>query len=231
MMGRLMQSAAAAFTYFCVATVLTEAILAVVIVSKWQLDRTRVAQMLAIASGVDLFAFRTEAEKERDQPPAEQPSYDQVLEARAAKMRNLELREQALQDELAQLRLAQEKTADEQKRYKQVKESFDAALRAQSEGAAANGTEEVRRIIEAVKPKQAKDLLVQMLDEKKLDEVVVLLAAMPDAKRAKIIGEFKTAEDKQRIGQVLDRIAAGVPAADIADQTRKQLAPPKPGPR
>jgi hypothetical protein len=72
---------------------------------------------------------------------------------------------------------------------------------------------------------------LQMLDEKKLDEVVVLLSAMPDARRAKIVGEFKTAEDKQRIGEVLRRIGDGVPAAGIADETLRQLAPPKPGTR
>jgi hypothetical protein len=231
MMGKLLRVAGVGLTYFCVATVLTEVILAVAIASKWQLDRDRVAQMLAIANGADLLAIREEAGKEREQPPTEQPSYDQVLEARAARMRNLELREQALQDDLLQLRLAQEKTADEQRRYKQLKESFDAALRAQREGATANGTEEVRRILEAIKSKQAKDLLVQMLDEKKLDEVVVLLAAMPDARRAKIVGEFKTADEKQRIGEVLRRIGEGVPAAEIADGTLKQLAPAKPGTR
>jgi hypothetical protein len=231
MIGRLLHSAGAALTYFCVATVLTQIILAVVIVSKWQLDRERVAQMLAIAYGVDLFAMREVAEKEREQPPAEQPSYDQVLEARAAKMRDLELREQTLQDDLAQLRMKQDKTADELKRTQQLKESFDAALRAQREGATATGTEEVRRILETIKPKQAKELLVQMLDDKRLDEVVVLLAAMPDARCAKIVGEFKTAEDRERIGEVLRRIREGVPTAEIADETLKKLAPPKPGPR
>lgn len=228
-MGRLLQAAGAALTYFCVATVLTQIILAVVIASKWHLDRQRVAQMLAIASGVDLLAVREEAGKEPELPLAEQPSYEQVLEARAAKMRNLELREQALQDELTRLRLQQEQVADEQKRYKQLKESFDAALRAQREGAEASGTDEVRRILEAIKPKQAKELLVQMLNDKKLDEVVVLLAAMPDARRAKIVGEFKTPEDAQLVGEVLRRIGQGVPTAEIADETLEQLAPPKPG--
>lgn len=227
-MGRLLQTAGAALSYFCVATVLTEIILAVAIASKWHLDRARVAQMLAIAGGADLLAVRAEAEKEPEQPPAEQPSYEQVLEARAAKMRNIELREQSLQAELTQLRLWQEKVADQQKRYAQLKESFDAALRAQSEGAEANGIDEVRRILEAVKPKQAKELLVQMLNDKKLDEVVVLLTAMPDARRAKIIGEFKTPEEAALVGEVLRRIGQGVPTAEIADDTLKQLSPPKP---
>ena len=199
-----------------------------VIASKWQLDRDRLAQMLAVASGIDL---SRPAKRPRRNPSSRPPSSRPTTRCSKPAPRRCgtwSSAKQALQDDLTQLRLAQEKTADEQRRYKQSKESFDAALRRSAKGPTANGTEEVRRILEAIKPKQAKDLLVQMLDEKKLDEVVVLLSAMPDAKRAKIIGEFKTAEDKQRIGEVLDRIGEGAPTAEIADETIKQLAPPKP---
>ena len=59
--------------------------------------------------------------------------------------------------------LAQRRLGDETKRYKQLKDGFDVALRSLRNGATATGTEEVRRILETVKPKQAKELIVQML--------------------------------------------------------------------
>jgi len=227
-MARLLRSAASLLIYACVATVIAEALLVGYLATKWRLDRDRVVQILAIAYGIDLFAIKDETEKEQERISVEQVSYEQVLETRAVKTRNLELREQAVQDGLTQLRLAQTKVSDEYKRCKQLKESFEVALRTLHEGATATGTDEVRRILETIKPKQAKDLLVQMLDDKKLDQVVVLLAGMTDAKRAKIISEFKTAEDNEKIGEVLRRIREGVPTAEIADETRKQLQRPKP---
>jgi hypothetical protein len=228
-MMRLLRIAASLLIYFCVATVIAQAILAVFISSRVRLDQEKAAQMLAIAYGIDLFAVRDEAlaEQEQERISAEQASYDQILEARALKTRNLELREQALQSGLQQLKIAQRKASEEYKRCAQLKETFDEALKALNEGAAASGADEVRRILETVKPKQAKELIVQMLDDKKIDQVVVLLGAMPDAKRAKIFAEFKTPEETEKIGEILRRIREGVPTAQMADETRKQLQSPK----
>ena len=76
-------------------------------------------------------------------------------------------------------------------------------------GAAATGSEDVRRTLETIKPKQAKELLVLMLEQKEMDDVVVLMAGMPDGKRAKIIAEFKTPAE--------------------VEQTRRGAAPHPPG--
>jgi hypothetical protein len=211
--------------YACVATVIAEAVLALTIVPRLKLNRERTVQMLAIAYGMDLFAMREEvaAAQEKERISAEQASFDQILEARALKTRDIEFREQALQNGLEQLRVAQRKAADEYKRCAQLKDSFDAALKALDEGAEASGADAVRRILETIKPKQAKELIVQMLADKKLDQVVATLGAMSDAKRAKIIGEFKTPEETVKIGEVLRRIREGTPTAQMAEETRTQL--------
>ena len=65
---------------------------------------------------------------------------------------------------------------------------------------------------------------MQMLDQKEIDEVVaILLAGMTENKRAKIIAEFKTPTEMEQIGEVLRRIRQGTPAANIADNTQKQI--------
>ena len=65
-------------------------------------------------------------------------------------------------------------------------------------GAAATGREDARRTLETLKPKQAKELIAQMLEGKEIDEVVMLLAGMPEGKRAKIIAEFKTPAETEQ---------------------------------
>jgi hypothetical protein len=215
----------------CVATVIAAAILGIYYTRTWQLDREKLVRMLAVAEGADLEAIVEAARGQKEAPSTEQPSYEQILEARAAKTRNLELREQALRSGLAQFQTAQRKLADDRKQFQQLRESFQGELLAMEKGAVATGREEARRTLETLKPKQAKELVVQMIERKELDEVVVLLAGMTETKRGKIIAEFKTPEDLQQVGEVLRRIRQGLPNTGVAENTQRQLQPPKgPGP-
>ena len=91
------------------------------------------------------------------------------------------------------------------------------------EGSVASGKDEVRNTLENLKPKQAKALILEMLNKKEIDDVVTLLSPMPDAKRAKIFGEFKTDEEMEQLSEVLRRIRIGSPTANVPENTRQQL--------
>ena len=111
----------------------------------------------------------------------EQASYDQILDS-PAKYRNLELREQDLRNSLSQCNLSK-------RNWPMTKNiTSNCAMHStlnwyRCEGSVATGRDEVRRTLENIKPKQAKALILEMLDKKEIDEVVTLLASMPDAKR------------------------------------------------
>jgi hypothetical protein len=81
--------------------------------------------------------------------------------------------------------------------------------------------------MQTLKPKMAKELLAQRLSKGDIDVVVRLLTNMSDSKRAKIIAEFKTPDEMQQIGEVLDRIRQGQPTAGIVDDIGKKLQPPR----
>jgi len=70
-------------------------------------------------------------------------------------------------------------------------------------------------------------LLAQMLQQKELDDVVTLMTTMSDGKRAKIIAEFKTPEEIKQMDEILRRVRQGQPGAGAAENTQKQLQPPK----
>jgi len=228
MIARLLRGGTMLLVYACVATILAEVILATYLATTWRLDRERVVQILAIAYGIDLLGMKEEADKRQEQPASEQVSYEQILETRAKNFRNLELRERALQDGLRELQAAQQKLAGEEKRLQRLKDDFEKQLETVKETAGSTGIEEARRILEAAKPAQAKLLLVKWLDDKEIDKVVAVLNGMPDAKRAKIVAEFKTREDAEKIGEVIRRIRDGLPAAAAAEQAQQQLSPAKP---
>jgi flagellar motility protein MotE (MotC chaperone) len=225
MIGKVLHALGALLLYFCVATVIAGLILTVYFSRAWQLNREKLIQMLAIAQGVDLAALGPKSREDHEEPSSEQVSYRQVLEERAVKTRDLELREQSLHGAVAAAQAQARTLADEKKRLQGLREGFQRELLALEQGAGADGRRDARLTLEALKPKQAKVLLRQMLDQKEVDDVVALLSGMAEGKRAKIIAEFKTDSEAEEIGDVLRRIRQGAPAANIPENTEKKLGP------
>ncbi len=74
--------------------------------------------------------------------------------------------------------------------------------------------------------------MLQMIAAGEQADVVAILSAMPIAKRAKIIGEFKTDDESKKLEEVLRLIREGVPEVKVINQTQqqfKQLEKPAPG--
>jgi hypothetical protein len=223
MIGKLLHGLGWLAVHTCVATVIAAAILGVYFSRAWKLNREKLVQMLAVAQGVDLAAVGQQARPDQEEPSTEQVSYRQILEARAEKTRNLELREQSLSAAVAQAQVQQHKLAEEEKQLRGLHDGFQSDLLAMEKSATASGREDARRTLEAIKAKQAKLLLAQMLDQKEIDDVVVLLSGMTEGKRAKIIAEFKTPAEVDQIGEVLRRIRQGAPTVNKAENTEKKL--------
>jgi flagellar motility protein MotE (MotC chaperone) len=227
MIARLLSLLTTLVASVSVATVIAAGILGTYYTRAWQLNREKLLVMLAVAQGAELESLVQGSRAGTEEASTEQPSYAQILEVRAAKTRNLELREQALRSGLQQLRSEERKLTEGRKQLQQLRESFQGELLAMEKGATAAGREDARRTLETIKPKQAKELVAHMLEGKEIDDVVLLLAGMPESKRAKIIAEFKTPAEIDEVGEVLRRIRQGLPAAGMADNTQRQLAPPR----
>ena len=223
MIQRILSGAWTLLVYACVGTIISQVIILSYLISAWKIDHQRWQSVIASAQGIVPTEIAEAHTKVPEEKVAEQLSYEQILEARALKYRNLEIREQELRNSLSQIQSEQSKLAEEQKRYKQLRDGFDTQLLSMRDGAAASGKEEVSRTLETIKPKQAKTLILEMLDKKELDEVVALLSPMPDAKRAKIFAEFKTPEELEKLSEMLRRIREGSPSAGVPETTRKQL--------
>ncbi len=223
MMKRLVEVLAPLLAYFAVATLLAQVLLLGLAVWKWDLRRDRVVQILAIAQGVDLFAMQEGALAKVEDVVMEQVSFDEIRATRALKYRNLEYREQSLASRLAQLQTERQKLAEDRRRFTLAREAFQTELEGIREGALADGLDEVRRILETIRPAQAKAQLMELLNDEQIDTVVMLLADMPDQRRSKIIGEFKTPQEQATVAEVLRRILEGVPVGELATATQENL--------
>jgi hypothetical protein len=227
MIARLLRTAATLFVCFCVATLIAETITLAYVWSAWQLDGDRLAQAVAIARGIGPSTTH-EDEAGLGEVSPEQPSYDAIVGRRALKFRDLELRELALKSALAQLKSQQGQLAEDLDQQRRRAEQLDARLKGMQEGAEAEGRDVVRRTLESIKPDQAKEQLFEMLQNDEIDEVVLLLSAMQDSKRAKIIAEFKTPEENQKLAEVLRLIREGEPVSSLAEEATPPLKPDVP---
>lgn len=228
-MKRLLGMLSGGLLYFCLATVLAEGIMLAYAARTWNIDRAKLIDMLAVAQGIDLVALRGKpAAAAPGEQAGEQVSLDQVLEARALKARNLELREQALRNDIDQLRVERGRLAEEKVAFQKTREGFEESLETLQKRNTGAGWDENRRTLLTAKPKQAKELLLQMLDKKEIDDVVALLTPMPDAKRAKIFAEFKTPDEIKKVDEILRLVRRGEPLSGVASRTQQQLGGGKP---
>lgn len=226
MIGKLLGALVSLVAAVCVATVIAAVVLAGYYAQSWKVTKERAAQALAILQGkpVETLLPPPPPKKEND---SEQPGYDQLLAAQGLKARDLEQRELTLRANTRQFQEQLDKIADERKRIASVRDDLQTKLDEMQASAASAGMETVAGTITTLKPKQAKELIQQLLDKREADVVARMLAGMPDGKRAKIIAEFKSREELDEIGAVLNRIREGEPTKDLVGETAKKLQPPK----
>lgn len=132
----------------------------------------------------------------------------------------------ALKTSMERVQYAQKVLTEDKDRYERLKTAFEEQLGALRDGAKSTGRENVRLIWENIKPKLAKEQILQMLEANEINEVVAILSAVPIARRAKIISEFKTPAETAKVDEILRLIRQGVPETNLIDKTRSQVVEP-----
>jgi len=226
-MGRLLGMLSALFAYLSVATVLAAGAGIVYLRANGKLDDQKLARVVALLQGLEVTEKPPEAAVENKDQDAEQPSYDDREKARQLHSRQLEMRELALKNGLERMLYEKRLLAEDRDRYERLKAAFEEQLASLHDGAKSSGRENIRLIWENIKPKLAKSQILEMLQAQEINEVVAILSLVPIAKRAKIISEFKTAEEESKLDEVLRLIRQGVPETNLIDKTRSQIQEPK----
>ena len=230
-MSKMLKLIPAAMLYFCVATVLAEAGAIGFLTMQGVVTQEKLFQCLAALYGVNLREIEDKAKNANQPPPPEQPTFDDVLLKRAMVSRDLDLRETAIDKALVDVRALTVQLRTERERYDQLKQQFDARLAALEQVFTDSALQELQRTLEVMQPKQAKDQILRMLEESGPDErekvnqdVVTMLKSMPLDKRKKIVSEFKTDEEAEKLHDILKQIREGVPDLSLIRETREQLA-------
>ena len=222
-MGRLFGMLAAIVAYVSIATVLAASTGVAYLRMTGKLDNQKLNNLLTVARGETLPKTGSEHAAPVQPIDREQTSFEEHLEARGLVARNLELREQALKSGLQLVQAEKDIVLNEKDRFDGRVAAFKKQLESMRAEVLESGRENVRQLLENMKPKQAKEQILKMIEANEMDEVVVLLSSLPTTKQAKIVGEFKTAEESVKLNEILRLIRQSVPQVSLIGQAEKQV--------
>lgn len=203
-----------------VATLLAQGVGLAYLSAQGRLNARSISQIAAVLHGVDLMA---QAPPSEEPPPTTAVSVDEILQARALRWRQLELREQTIQDRANEVQRLQRKLEEDLSLYQQARHQFEQRLEDWANGEKAQALEATIALLGRMKPKQAKEQLLEMLKSGEMDAVLTLLKGLPVDKQSKIVAEFKDPEEVRLLADILRRLREGQPEIGLADETRQRL--------
>jgi hypothetical protein len=226
-MNRILSWTGSLLVAFSIGTTISLVVVAGMLWWKGALADERLIAMIAALQGIK--PLPPGAAEAADPAAAEQPSLDQIMRARLRTSLDLDLRESAIDKSLGDLRTVETLIKTERERLDLWKLDFDQRLAKLETAATDAALLEVQRALEVMSPKQAKDQILKMLDEPgaagddPMQDVVTVIKSMADDKRKKLLGEFKTPEEADKLAEILHEIRLGLPDSDIIRDTRNQL--------
>lgn len=230
-MTRLLGFMSELFLYFCAATFLTSLVGMAMLWQRGAFADGRMLRMWAALQGIETPRTTHKGEKAKSkEDSSEQPSFEEVLSKRALASLDLDLRASAINQSLGELQDIQAKIRTERSRFDSLVKSFDLKLQELESSATNQAVLETQQTLEALPPKQAKQQLLKLLAEKPRDKlpnpresVVSLVKAMPIERRKKILAEFKSTDEEDKLSQILVDILSGAPDVPLLRQSRDDL--------
>ncbi|MEX0819277.1 MAG: hypothetical protein WD070_06780 [Pirellulaceae bacterium] len=206
--GKLVGAAGAVLVYTCVATTVAEVIVVAALWRSGAFETAKVQKYAAIVYGFDLAELDLDGKK----PQAEQPTLtrDELLDARVKSHPTLAARHAAIRKGADDIHSLVQTLATKRERYEIVKDGFANLLAQLEKDVDETALSEVRRTLEVLKPRQTKDLMIDMLrdgdvtaEDDVLGDVLAMIRGMPQDKLKRILGEFKSEEERIVLNRIL----------------------------
>jgi len=109
-----------------------------------------------------------------------------------------------------------------------MKRSFDDELTRLKQKSQQESLIELQQTMEAIQPKQAKEQLLKMIEDEAMDDVVSIVKGMALDKRKKVIQEFRSEEEADKLAEILRQIRLGAPEVSTIGDAQQQLEQFKP---
>ena len=216
--------------YFCVATVLAEAVVVGMLWWKGAFNDDRAVAMFAALHGIHPQAAVAATPAGKEAQAGEQPSLEEISKKRLLAGLDLSLRESALDKSLIDLRNLESQIVTENERLKQWQSGMDKRLQRAEQTVLESSLVDLQQKLEALSPKQAKEQILKMLQAtpdgnsaRAMNDIVRILKAMPEGKQKKILGEFKSPTDSDKLAEILQEIRLAPVETGLLHDSRSQL--------
>ncbi|MFK8112582.1 MAG: hypothetical protein AB8B91_10280 [Rubripirellula sp.] len=176
-------------------------------------------KVVALMNGIDISGNRLQ-QIMRQSEDREQPDFDDILEARKMQGLDIDLGLRSQKEHKNELSTMQAQLRDERQRFDSRRTAFLVELEEIRDGAMNEGLQQVQRMLQELDAAQAKEQLLMMYEDKRIDDVVTIIQAMSPDKRKDILGEFVQQEDKEKLADILKRISEGMPTTSLIDQVK-----------
>lgn len=206
-MGKVADMLGAVIAYLAIGTLIAAGAMFGYAWSQGIVDGEKVARIVAVVKGLE--PETQPAAKEAKPAPPPPPTFDELESHRATMMRHLELREQSIKNALSHIDSERDKLLKEKQTYDRLVSEFRKEQEQSQRDTLQKGQEYFRSILESIKPKQAKELILKMVEADEKTEIVAILSTMPIQKQSKIVSEFKTEEEKKKLDEIMRLIRAG----------------------
>jgi len=218
----LLNAVPLAFGYCCLATVLVQAAGVTVLWSTGKLTKAKTIRYAAIAYGRDVTDLPAEHTPEITSETSEKDlTHEQLLDKRVNANESLVDRIAAMTQQANTIRSLEKELKSERDRRATVRKNFRSYLDDLEKEVVIASLGDVQHTLENLSPRQAKDIILRTLDDEGLDEgddvvedIVTIVKAMPESKLKKILGEFKTAEEQEKLHRIVMEIG------DLNDEGR-----------
>jgi hypothetical protein len=222
-MKKLTSFFGAAFIYFCVASMIALIAAGAAMWFKGALDRDRLYRVLAAAHGIDVITLQKKIAEEESAADNEQPSYKDRFTHLKLQSLDMDLRENAVTNAWNDMNDLRASLEVQTTRFDQRKAAYAAKLQEIADEEQATSLQELQRTLEAIRPEQAKEQILKMLEDDAMDDVVTIMRNMAIDKRKKIIAEFKDGADVDKLYDILKNIRLGEPNATLNREAQDAL--------
>jgi hypothetical protein len=192
--------------YVCVATVIT---LSLVFGYLWrtdQLNNEKIFRLMAVVQDVDLQQIAAAEKKSPNEVPPEESSLNQVMHHQQVQDRNFEVKQLALQRGKQVYDEAYQNLNVTIARYDRLAQDWQSRLKQEQELTTQQNVAKVVSQLEQVSPDVGKKQLMMWIDERKMDDAILLMSKMSENKLAKILKTFETDDELKRLHEIHERI-------------------------
>lgn len=210
--------------YASTATVISASLGVSYLWSAGRLDDEKVFRMVALLHDVDIEKIAHDATDDTNETPPEEPSPDDIEWRRQVMLRNYELKMQALKRSKQNFDASIAELITQTDRFHELAVELENRLEEEGEEAARRSMQQVVQNLELMKPDQAKDELLKILEgEEGVQNTIKIMNAMTTAKLKKILQQFQTADEKEKLHQIYEEMLAGGGQQEVFQNALEEL--------